>query len=213
MSRKCIYTNKEANSKDNVIPKKKIGGELHNWANKAPVSKDYKDLKQDSMPTDLEFEANQLFHKLELAKLEVKFYEDRLAEIQQKIKETTKIPEKKSKKDKEIEQMYIEKEVVEGKEDIKNKDVIDGDEGVKAAEGAPEDSMPKDNGGEIPGQTELKDGCGCTDTHSNPGNKGSDSDCKEIGGKDPIKRKPKNDIKEGKATKPSFGKGPFKKVR
>lgn len=113
MIRKCIYTNKEASSKDNVVPRKALGEELHNWANKAPVSKDYKDLKQDRMPTDLEFEANQIFHKLELARLEVAFYEDRLAEIQEKIKEVTKIPEKKSKKDKEIEQMHIEKDLME----------------------------------------------------------------------------------------------------
>jgi len=101
----------------------------------------------------------------------------------------------------------------EGKEDIKNKEVISGTEGVKAAEGAAKDTMPKDNGGKIPGEQKLKDGCGCTD-HSNPGNKGTDSDCKEEG--DPLKRDPKNDadsatLEENK--KPTFGKGPFKRVK
>jgi len=98
----------------------------------------------------------------------------------------------------------------EGKEDIKNKDVISGDEGVKDPGGAAEDSMPKDNGGKIPGKQTLE-------TESGSGSEGTDSDCKEIGGKDPIKRKPKNDdstavMKESKATKPTFGRGPFKRV-
>lgn len=98
----------------------------------------------------------------------------------------------------------------EGKEDIKNKDVISGTEGVKSPEGAAVDSMPKDNGGKIPGEHTLK-------KDSKLGNKGTDSDCKEIGGKDPIKRDPKNDsstavMKENKMTKPTFGKGPFKRV-
>lgn len=65
------------------------------------------------MPTDLEFEANQLFHKLELAKLEVKFYEERLKEVQDKIKTTTKVPKKKTKKEKEIEQAYQDQALVE----------------------------------------------------------------------------------------------------
>jgi hypothetical protein len=113
MIRKCIYTDKEASSKDNVLPRKVLGEESHNWANKAPVSRDYKDLKEDRMPTDLEFEANQLFHKLELAKLEVKFYEERLKEVQDKIKTTTKVPKKKTKKEKEIEQAYQDQALVE----------------------------------------------------------------------------------------------------
>lgn len=106
--------------------------------------------------------------------------------------------------------------VAEGVEDIKNKDVISGDEGVSAESGAAEDSMPKDLGGEVVGGKKVKTG-GEGAPKTNPGNKGSDSDLEQVGDKNPIKRSPENDdssatLKES-TEKPAFNKGPFKKVK
>ena len=100
--RKCIYTGKEAGSKDNVLPKE--GDTIHNWANKAPVNAEYKQEKQDRTPTELEMEANRIFHLLELARLDVAFYEAKLKEIQAKITEN---------KQEEIEKAYHIKDLVE----------------------------------------------------------------------------------------------------
>jgi len=117
--RKCIYTGKNAESKDNVIPKKILEKEIHNWANKAPVNTEYKNDKQDRLPTELEMEANEIFHRLELAKLRVSYYEAKLLEIQGNISDLTKPISKKpkkikiSKKDKQIETAIIQKEVIE----------------------------------------------------------------------------------------------------
>jgi hypothetical protein len=82
--RKCIYTNKEATSKDTVIPKT-CGDALHNWANRAPVNSEYQESKQSRLPTDLEMEAHRLFYLLELAKMEVSYLEARLQEVQEQI--------------------------------------------------------------------------------------------------------------------------------
>lgn len=120
--RKCIYTNSEAKAKDNVLPRDFLGeDDLHNWANKAPINKDYKEIKQGSEPTELEMQANELFHLLELSRLRVKYYEKRLEQVQSEIKDALvksaqkakpKKP-KKTKKDKEIEIAIKEKEAVE----------------------------------------------------------------------------------------------------
>lgn len=118
--RKCIYTGKEAKASDNVIPKSQSGDELHNWTNKVPCSKEYKDIKQGRLPNELEIEAHELFILMEMHKAKAKMYELKLAEVQEKIcKNTEKIQkksvkiQKKSKKDKQIEQAYVEKEVTE----------------------------------------------------------------------------------------------------
>lgn len=74
--RKCIYTNRPAKGKDRIIPKKYLTNqdEKHNWTNYAPISWDYRNFKKNRLPTELEFEANELFHFLELAQLRLKFY-------------------------------------------------------------------------------------------------------------------------------------------
>ena len=118
----CIYTGKEAKSKDSVIPKKYLNDEeMHNWANKSPVNCDYKAKKQDKLPTELEMQANEIFRLLELAKLRVIYYNAQLSEIQQKITENTEKTSKKhrknpktSKKEKEVRMAIHEKKLVEG---------------------------------------------------------------------------------------------------
>jgi hypothetical protein len=74
--RKCIYTNRPAKGKDRIIPKRYLTDqdEKHNWTNYAPISWNYRNFKKDRLPTELEFEANELFHFLELAQLKLKFY-------------------------------------------------------------------------------------------------------------------------------------------
>jgi hypothetical protein len=96
----------------------------------------------------------------------------------------------------------------EGKDDI-DREVISGNEGVKAVEGAPEDSMNKDNGGDIPGESSLE-------KDDSLGNKGSDSDLEDHG--EALDHNHKNDDKsttigESLSRTPTFGKGPFKKVK
>ena len=125
--RTCIYTDEPSKCKDCVIPRKFLDEDDYlNWANTAPSNQDYKNLKEDRMPTELELEANEVFYKLELYRLRVKFYGHKLAEIQAKLKtqhiitidkkETDK-KEKKHKK-KEVEQSYEEKAKIECVEEI-----------------------------------------------------------------------------------------------
>jgi len=117
--RKCIYTNKDARSKDSIIPKETLGEEIYNWTSQVPCNSDYLAQKQSKQPTELEMQANEIFHLLELAKLRVVFYEQKLLAIQDKIrltykevvKNTPTVAEKT--KDKQIKQMIIEKELVE----------------------------------------------------------------------------------------------------
>jgi len=123
--RKCIYTGAKAEAKDYVLPKKI--GEMHNWANKAPISLGYQEMKEGRLPTELEVEANRIFKMLELAKLDVAIYEAKLIEIQEEILRTTEIKkdirdkkakekeEKREKEEKErqIDDAYIEKEALE----------------------------------------------------------------------------------------------------
>jgi hypothetical protein len=117
--RKCTYTNKEARSKDSVIPREVLGDELHNWANNTPCNSDYIIQKSGLLPTELEMQANEFFHLLELSKLRVVYFESKLAEIQAKILKTYKEPIKnkitvaEKNKERQIEQMIIEKELIE----------------------------------------------------------------------------------------------------
>jgi hypothetical protein len=115
--RKCVYTNKDAKAKDSVIPKKILKDEIHNWSNNVPVSEEYKTLKSDRLPTELEMQANEYFHLLELSKLRVRYYEEKLEEIQKEITEKLVIVEKKGKtkkemkKDKEIKKAHKQQEL------------------------------------------------------------------------------------------------------
>ena len=121
-SRKCIYTGKNANTTDKVIPKEG-GDENHNWSNSVPCSKEYKDFKGLRLPTELELEANKIFKKLELAKLDVVLYEKELGRIQAEIAKTLPKVSKndtsgtkkvlKSNKEKEIEIAHTEKAIKE----------------------------------------------------------------------------------------------------
>jgi uncharacterized short protein YbdD (DUF466 family) len=117
--RKCIYTDKEARSKDSVLPKEILGEEIHNWTVQVPCNTNYLEHKQNKLPTELEMQANEFFHLLELTKLRVVYYEKKLAEIQGKILYTYKEPIKnkitvaEKNKERQIEQMIIEKELIE----------------------------------------------------------------------------------------------------
>ena len=121
-SRKCIYTGKDASTTDKVIPKEG-GDENHNWSNSVPCSKEYKAFKGLRLPTELELEANKVFKKLELAKLDVVLYQKEMLRIQSEIakplpkvsKSDTSGTKKvlKSKKEKEIEIAHTEKEIKE----------------------------------------------------------------------------------------------------
>jgi len=103
--RKCIYTGEDAGTTDHVIPKHQDENTLHSWANKAPVNLEYKNTKKKNrLPTDLEMEANRLFHLLELAKLDVTYLEARLKQVQSKIT---------GKKAEEINKAYHTKELDE----------------------------------------------------------------------------------------------------
>lgn len=115
MIRKCIYTGGEAKSKDSIIPRD-FGTDLHNWTSKAPVNTSYLELKQNRLPTELEMQANEFFHLLELAKLRVEYYELKLKEVQDQINkdiEIINVPVKNKKKDKQINKMIVEKEIKE----------------------------------------------------------------------------------------------------
>lgn len=110
--RKCIYTGLDASTTDKVIPK--LGGdENHNWSNSVPCSEKYKKFKGLRLPTELEMEANRVFKKLELAKLDVVLYEKELALIQSKINKTVPKGDTKTKKDNQIEISQKEKEIQE----------------------------------------------------------------------------------------------------
>ena len=130
--RKCIYTGKEADSKDNVVPKKELGEELHNWTNKAPVSREYKEDKQDRMPTELEYELNKLFYKLEMAKMDVLYYSKKIEEAQRELRnkfEKKNNVKKQVKKDRQIKQAFKEKAVLDAVEDVE-KEIIAKKEGL-----------------------------------------------------------------------------------
>ena len=121
--RKCIYTNKQANATDTVIPKR-LGDALHNWANRAPADSEYLKGKQNRLPTDLEMEANRLFHLLELAKLEVTYLEERLKAVQEEI---TGVKQDQADKAEHIQNLTegFEKQVTESLEKQKPKKIWD----------------------------------------------------------------------------------------
>ena len=122
--RKCIYTGKDSDAKDQVLPNNPF-----NWTNKVPTTKEYKE-KKGKLPTELEMQANETFHLLELARNRVLFYEAKLAEIQKELKKDDistekeeKIQEKPqkniqktSRKDMEIKKAIEEKEILEESE-------------------------------------------------------------------------------------------------
>ena len=122
--RKCIYTGKDSDAKDQVLPDNPF-----NWTNKVPTTKEYKE-KKGKLPTELEMQANETFHLLELARNRVLFYEAKLAEIQKELKKDDistekeeKIQEKPqkniqktSRKDMEIKKAIEEKEILEESE-------------------------------------------------------------------------------------------------
>ena len=117
MPRKCIYTDKPAKLKDLVIPKPLLlEEEVHNWANKVPMSDLYK--KDESrLPSELELEAHKYFYLLELSKLHVLYYENKLKEIQGQInKKRTK--RSKNKKEKQEKIMHKELEIQQMQEKI-----------------------------------------------------------------------------------------------
>ena len=116
-NRKCIYTNKEANGRDRVVPKSKVGNEIHNWCNYAPVNNRYKDIKKGKMPDELELQANELFRMIELHKIRVRYYEEQLEEIQNELKKRLKPDKGEVKKEREIKQAFIEKAVLEEHEE------------------------------------------------------------------------------------------------
>jgi hypothetical protein len=80
--RKCAYTGKDAESKDSVIPKKKLEQEIHNWTKEVPVCNEYKNEKTDRMPTDLEMDIQETFYLLELARMRVLYLENKLEKLQ-----------------------------------------------------------------------------------------------------------------------------------
>ncbi|HLD91672.1 MAG TPA: hypothetical protein VI911_11795 [Patescibacteria group bacterium] len=85
--RNCIFTGENSHYKTKVIGRDYISDqdELHNWTNGVPVSEEYEKYKS-GFPTDLEMDASECFHMLELSRLRVKYYEIKLRKIQQKLK-------------------------------------------------------------------------------------------------------------------------------
>ena len=72
--------------------------ELHNWCNEAPISAEYKEIKKENLPTELEMQLHETFKLLELARLRVKYYEAQLKELQDSNNKTIKKVPKKNKK-------------------------------------------------------------------------------------------------------------------
>lgn len=117
-SRKCIYTGKNADCLDKVVPHD--GGDIdHNWANSVPCSKPYKKKKGLRLPTEIEIEINRAFRMLELAKIDVDIWSKRLQKLQEELQKTKLIPaveptqEEKKQKQEEIKIAYKEKELQE----------------------------------------------------------------------------------------------------
>ena len=123
-NRKCIFTGKRGNTKTSVIPRNKLKnmGEMHNWVNQVPCNIEYKRIKSNNMPDELELQANEYFRLLELAKLRVEFYTTKLAEIQKELQK--RLPEKtlkEEKKDKDIKKaIHIRVLMEETEEELDN---------------------------------------------------------------------------------------------
>lgn len=123
--RKCIYTNEPSTAKDSILPKKIAGQEVHNWSNHVPCSQEYKDFKKDRAPTELEMQAHEAFHNLEMAKIRVKYYENLLSEIQAKILKNKDFIEFKNrprtdKKEEQIQKAIREHSLLQETEDKVN---------------------------------------------------------------------------------------------
>lgn len=136
-ARKCIFTNKDSNTKRSIIPKSEADEEIHNWTLYSPMNMDYD--KENRMPTNHEMEMHETFYMLELARLKVKYLEMKLKDLQEKNPKPTpnepqnnpkptpepseelellkkgnsKKKKRKTKKEKEIEMAEHEKEVVQ----------------------------------------------------------------------------------------------------
>lgn len=119
-SRSCIYTGLKASTTDKVIPKTG-GDETHNWANSAPCSKMYKDIKARRLPNELEMNANRLHTKLELAKLDVQFYEAQLLKNQAEIRKVLGISDKNTVSSEEKSPRQVKEEKIA----IKEKEIIE----------------------------------------------------------------------------------------
>ena len=118
--RKCIYTGRPAKAMETFIPERLFTEEeRHNWVMQVPISIEYKNLKKDRLPNDLETEAFETFVSIEKSKIKLKFLEEKLLSIQEKINKSIIIEEKnkptKSEKIKEssYKKMRMEKEAIE----------------------------------------------------------------------------------------------------
>jgi hypothetical protein len=84
MKRKCAFTNKSATKKSCVMPKGYLR-DPHNWANKVPCNEEFDKMRKKRIPTELEMQAMEYFHMLEMAKIRVEYFERKLEQIQNKI--------------------------------------------------------------------------------------------------------------------------------
>lgn len=101
MKIKCPFTGEEALSKEFIIPKNLFSEELvHNWTKDVPISKDYK--KSSKLPSETELEAHRLFYMLEIAKIHVMYYEERLKEVREKLNKPSKKQKERKKKEEKI---------------------------------------------------------------------------------------------------------------
>ena len=115
--RKCIFTGKDSKLKDKVLPRPFLDeDELHNWANEAPISAEYKEIKGQGLPTELEMQIHETFKLLELARLRVKYYEAQLKELQEntpKVQKKEKKYTRSTKKEKQIQTAIAEHNAVQ----------------------------------------------------------------------------------------------------
>ena len=84
--RSCIFTGLKSVNKTNIVPKSIDPDSIDNWTNSVPCHIEYKNFKENRLPTEDEVEAMKIFFKLEMARTEVAFYAAKLDEVQHKIK-------------------------------------------------------------------------------------------------------------------------------
>lgn len=84
--KKCVYTNRNAMKKDIIVPADKLGDEVHNWAKGVPACERYVNMKGNKMPTETEMQIHETFYKLEIYKLKIIYYENKLKELQDLLK-------------------------------------------------------------------------------------------------------------------------------
>lgn len=75
MKRKCIFTNKPADSKFT------IDSDKQNWAKSVPCTKEYLTERGDKPPTELEIRLIELFYEQELCRLRIEYYITQMDEI------------------------------------------------------------------------------------------------------------------------------------